>query len=398
GAARRGQSAAQSATGTTRAGPQRLCALVQPTCPPAGLARVSLDHRWARARRGAGHSGAHARRSRVGQAHDVPRAFAAHLAADGRISPRRSVAARRGRGIRRGPRCAVRDYYDLRPAARDVPQQPGVREARLPRGTRHGALRRVRVHGGAIPARRTLRGIERVGVGVDAAQCRDRAAGRCRADSAYECGDVPARLHECRRRDRRIRRIDVSAGSSCHRRIGGLSAVRRCPGVRRGGALPLSAGLGRRATGVRNRVIDRLNGLTRIAMATFPVPATPSPRRVTHLSDHLRILEAESIQIIREVVAEFERPVMLYSIGKDSSVLLRLGQKAFYPAPIPFPLLHIDTTYKFREMITFRDWYAAEAGATLIVHTNADAIAAGTQPFAVGTQTCCGLLKTRALL
>ena len=78
----------------------------------------------------------------------------------------------------------------------------------------------------------------------------------------------------------------------------------------------------------------------------------------SHRLDHLRALEAESIHIIREVVAEFERPVMLYSIGKDSSVLLRLAQKAFYPGPIPFPLLHVDTTYKFREMIEFRDRYA----------------------------------------
>jgi sulfate adenylyltransferase subunit 2 len=114
--------------------------------------------------------------------------------------------------------------------------------------------------------------------------------------------------------------------------------------------------------------------------------------------DHLRALEAESIHIIREVVAEFERPVMLYSIGKDSSVLLRLAQKAFYPGPIPFPLLHIDTTYKFREMIAFRDGSAAEIGVRLIVHTNQEAIADGTQPFLVGTQRCCGLLKTRALL
>jgi sulfate adenylyltransferase subunit 2 len=114
--------------------------------------------------------------------------------------------------------------------------------------------------------------------------------------------------------------------------------------------------------------------------------------------DHLRALEAESIHILREVVAEFEKPVMLYSIGKDSSVLLRLAQKAFHPGPIPFPLLHIDTTYKFREMIEFRDWYAAEVGAKLIVHTNREAIADGTQPFVVGTQRCCGLLKTRALL
>ncbi len=114
--------------------------------------------------------------------------------------------------------------------------------------------------------------------------------------------------------------------------------------------------------------------------------------------DHLRALEAESIHILREVVAEFERPVMLYSIGKDSSVLLRLAQKAFHPGPIPFPLLHIDTTYKFREMIEFRDAYTKEIGAKLIVHTNEQAIAEGTEPFLVGTQRCCGLLKTRALL
>src|SRR3989441_3174098 len=114
--------------------------------------------------------------------------------------------------------------------------------------------------------------------------------------------------------------------------------------------------------------------------------------------DHLRALEAESIHILREAVAECERPVMLYSIGKDSSVLLRLAQNAFHPGPIPFPLLHIDTTYKFREMIEFRNRYTAEIGARLIVHANRDAIAEGTQPFLVGTQRCCGLLKTRALL
>jgi sulfate adenylyltransferase subunit 2 len=113
---------------------------------------------------------------------------------------------------------------------------------------------------------------------------------------------------------------------------------------------------------------------------------------------HLAVLEAESIQILREVVAEFERPVMLYSIGKDSSVLLRLAQKAFHPGPIPFPLLHVDTTYKFREMIAFRDRYAAEIGARLIVHRNQQALADGAQPFALGTQRCCGLLKTGALL
>jgi sulfate adenylyltransferase subunit 2 len=122
------------------------------------------------------------------------------------------------------------------------------------------------------------------------------------------------------------------------------------------------------------------------------------PRPPACALTHLEALEAESIQIIREVAAEFERPVMLYSIGKDSSVLLRLAQKAFHPGPIPFPLLHIDTTYKFREMIEFRDRQAAAAGVRLIVHTNREAITDGTQPFAVGTQRCCGLLKTKALL
>jgi sulfate adenylyltransferase subunit 2 len=113
---------------------------------------------------------------------------------------------------------------------------------------------------------------------------------------------------------------------------------------------------------------------------------------------HLRLLEAESIHIMREVASEFQRPVMLYSIGKDSSVLLRLAQKAFHPAPIPFPLLHIDTTYKFREMIEFRDRYTAEIGAKLIVYTNREAIDDGANPFRLGTQRCCGLLKTKALL
>ena len=113
---------------------------------------------------------------------------------------------------------------------------------------------------------------------------------------------------------------------------------------------------------------------------------------------HLRALEAESIFILREVVAEFQRPVMLYSIGKDSSVMVRLAQKAFYPGKIPFPLLHIDTTYKFREMIEFRDRFTAEIGAKLIVHINRQAIEDGANPFRLGTQKCCGLLKTRSLL
>src|SRR5947207_4005562 len=95
---------------------------------------------------------------------------------------------------------------------------------------------------------------------------------------------------------------------------------------------------------------------------------------------HLRALEAESIHILREVAAEFQNPVMLYSIGKDSSVMVRLAQKAFFPGKIPFPLLHIDTTYKFREMIEFRDQFTASIGAKLIVHTNTEAIQNGANP------------------
>ncbi len=113
---------------------------------------------------------------------------------------------------------------------------------------------------------------------------------------------------------------------------------------------------------------------------------------------HLELLEAESIHILREVASEFERPVMLYSIGKDSSVMLRLAQKAFFPAPIPFPLLHIDTGFKFREMIEFRDQMAASIGAELLVWRNEAAIANGTNPIALDTRRCCGLLKTQALL
>ena len=132
------------------------------------------------------------------------------------------------------------------------------------------------------------------------------------------------------------------------------------------------------------------------AGAPEPAPRLSQPR-LSRLS-HLRQLEAEIIHILREVASEFERPVMLYSIGKDSSVMLRLAQKAFYPAPIPFPLLHIDTGFKFREMIEFRDNMAREVGAELLVWRNEPAIAAGTNPIALDTKRCCGLLKTQALL
>jgi len=113
---------------------------------------------------------------------------------------------------------------------------------------------------------------------------------------------------------------------------------------------------------------------------------------------NLETLEAESIHILREVVAEFERPVMLYSIGKDSSVMVRLAQKAFYPGKIPFPLLHVDTSYKFPEMIQFRERFCREIGADLVVHQNTEALQAGTNPWDQGTIKCCALLKTKALL
>lgn len=113
---------------------------------------------------------------------------------------------------------------------------------------------------------------------------------------------------------------------------------------------------------------------------------------------HLDVLEAESIHTLREVVAESGRCAMLYSIGKDSSVMLRLAQKAFYPGRIPFPLLHIDTGFKFTEMIEFRDQTARELGLELLVYTNEDAKRAGSNPFQLGPSRCCALLKTRALL
>ena len=113
---------------------------------------------------------------------------------------------------------------------------------------------------------------------------------------------------------------------------------------------------------------------------------------------HLDQLESESIHIMREVVAEFENPVMLYSVGKDSSVMVRLAQKAFAPSRLPFPLLHIDTGYKFGEMYEFRDRYTKEIGAELIVHRNEKAIAENANPWDLGTAKCCGLLKTEGLL
>ncbi len=112
---------------------------------------------------------------------------------------------------------------------------------------------------------------------------------------------------------------------------------------------------------------------------------------------HLRQLEAESIHIMREVAAEFENPVMLYSIGKDSSVMLHLALKAFYPAKLPFPLMHIDTTWKFREMIDFRDRMAREHGFDLIIHTNEEGVRQGVGPFTHGSALYTDIMKTEGL-
>ncbi len=113
---------------------------------------------------------------------------------------------------------------------------------------------------------------------------------------------------------------------------------------------------------------------------------------------YLRQLESESIHILREVVAEFKNPVMLYSAGKDSSVMVRLAQKAFYPGQFPFPLMHVDTGYKFPEMYSFRDEFCRKIGARLIVERNEEWIARGCHPQKIGVDKCCSYLKTGALL
>jgi sulfate adenylyltransferase subunit 2 len=118
------------------------------------------------------------------------------------------------------------------------------------------------------------------------------------------------------------------------------------------------------------------------------------PRRLTHL----RALEAESIHIFREVASEFEKPVMLYSIGKDSSVLVRLALKAFHPAPLPFPLLHVDTTWKFRDMIAFRDKFCRDNKLDLLVYTNLEGQRDNINPFDHGSEKYTSIMKTQALV
>jgi sulfate adenylyltransferase subunit 2 len=128
-------------------------------------------------------------------------------------------------------------------------------------------------------------------------------------------------------------------------------------------------------------------------MAYSDIACEAAPLRL----DHLARLEAESIHIMREVVAESRNPVMLYSIGKDSSVLLHLALKAFFPGRLPFPLLHVDTGWKFREMIAFRDRRAAELGLDLVVHTNAEGVRRGIGPISHGSEIHTDVMKTQAL-
>jgi len=126
-------------------------------------------------------------------------------------------------------------------------------------------------------------------------------------------------------------------------------------------------------------------------------PHDPSTASVGARLTHLKQLEAESIHILREVAAEFDRPVMLYSIGKDSSVMLHLALKAFYPGTPPFPLMHVDTTWKFREMIAFRDRRAKEVGMELIVNINQEGVRQGIGPFTHGSQVHTDVMKTQSL-
>ena len=139
-------------------------------------------------------------------------------------------------------------------------------------------------------------------------------------------------------------------------------------------------------------------------MNTISIRRTPAPptsdalRAASPRVSNLRTLEAEAIHILRETAGQFERPVLLYSIGKDSSVLVHLARKAFYPGRLPFPLMHIDTGYEYPELIAFRDRFVRETGARLIAYTNRRAIDSGANPHDLGTARCCSLLRTQALL
>jgi sulfate adenylyltransferase subunit 2 len=142
------------------------------------------------------------------------------------------------------------------------------------------------------------------------------------------------------------------------------------------------------------RRVPASSTIAEIEAYAAPHPAVP---RRSGLTPHLHSLESESIEILREVAVSFRNPVMLYSIGKDSSVVLHLARKASFPSPVPFPLLHIDTTWKFREMIAFRDALARALGLRLLVHTNKEALARGIDPIRSGSAVYTQVMKTEAL-
>jgi len=146
---------------------------------------------------------------------------------------------------------------------------------------------------------------------------------------------------------------------------------------------------------VATTAADRMTTVHHALPAEAAAPTAHQGER--RLPRHLKLLESESIEIMREVVSEFKKPVMLYSIGKDSSVMLHLAIKAFYPAKLPFPLLHVDTTWKFRDMIAFRDETVRRLGVDLIVHVNADGVARGIDPIASGSSLHTQVMKTEAL-
>jgi sulfate adenylyltransferase subunit 2 len=206
------------------------------------------------------------------------------------------------------------------------------------------------------------------------------------------------RVDELNRRRRRaveLRLRGVSIAQSAKR--SGLSAptvIDAVKAYRRGGwaAVPVAPrGRGVRKAPAPARAPSPVKHLSSPAGRAVP----PEARLAT--SAQLRALEDESIHILREVVAESENPVMLYSLGKDSSVLLHLARKAFFPAPPPFPLLHVDTTWKFRDMYVFRDRVAAESGLRLIVHVNQEGVARGINPFTHGSAMHTDVMKTQAL-
>ena len=146
-------------------------------------------------------------------------------------------------------------------------------------------------------------------------------------------------------------------------------------------------------------LIDTVELDVRVAWTAFSVTSTSEgmTSQSKYVLSHLRQLEAESIHIMREVAAEFDKPVMLYSAGKDSSVIVRLAQKAFHPGRVPFPLLHVDTTWKFHEMIEFRDKFCQENDLDLLVYTNPQGIRDGINPFDHGSNKYTQVMKTEAL-